>query len=54
MMAMRFDSVFLNFDDEFSNIADIGSLYTIHNLSYQSAIVPKYISLYGMDNVKIG
>jgi len=43
---------FLNFDDEFSIISDMATLYTVHNLSYQMMWVPKYLSKYGVDNGK--
>ncbi|MBU0647759.1 glycogen synthase [Patescibacteria group bacterium] len=41
---------FLNYDDEYSAIDDIATLYTIHNLSYQKAIVPEYDQRYGQDD----
>ena len=41
---------FLKYDDEFSNLENIATLYTIHNLSYQKANVHEYYVRYGEDD----
>ncbi len=41
---------FLKFDDEFSNLEDLATVYTIHNLSYQYHHVHEYYLRYGLDD----
>lgn len=41
---------FLNFDDEFSDLEGMATLFTIHNLSYQYHHVHEYYLRYGLDD----
>ncbi len=41
---------FLRYDDQFSELEDIATLYTIHNLAYQKANVHEYYVRYGDDD----
>ncbi len=41
---------FLNYDDDFCEMNDIATVYTIHNLSYQYNHVHEYFLRYGLDD----
>ncbi|MFA4930583.1 MAG: glycogen synthase [Patescibacteria group bacterium] len=41
---------FLHYDDDFSGLGKMATLFTIHNLSYQKASVSEYDQRYGQDD----
>lgn len=41
---------FLRYDDDYSDLDGVATLYTIHNLSYQKAVVSEYDQRYGQDS----